>query len=300
MGIFGRFEHNYRRTVRILKVLMRATMSDLSQPSRSPEIPAAEKEFDPIREVQQLRRDLAHRLRELQENHARKPETSLLVGEKKLLRKNATETVASAPSAMTDIAETEETASEINTDSFSRRLQHMKETLSRLQISGKETLYGSTGFSDRQAAGITPSPDTANEFMEPRKKTGIIPQDQADNVEKNRIAGTVKSCCAKTKDVGISNVSVFSETLMREKRPDMLKTQSSMSFDMLDIANVGLTVVGFIGTFVGLGLCLFEEGIVSNPGPVLILAGALLISIGFSGRFFSIFYDRNRVMSKPF
>ncbi len=142
----------------------------------------------------------------------------------------------------------------------------MKETLARLPISSHETLrgslYGSVSFQNRLVEDL------------------VVPSSAAEAARPNFLGTLDESMETQgTKEQGTKEQS--SETHPRNR--------VALTFDVLDWAHVCMTLLGFFGIVGGFVLCAQHRHFASQPGFILIIAGAVMVSLGFSSRLLAAF-----------
>ncbi len=220
-------------------------------------------DFNPLQEVRQLRRDLAHRLMQLQEwhvlqePHVRRSATVLVPSQSpgdalpQNTLPNDTQTPNAPPPIENDISPLS-TVSASTEESFGERLQTMKELLARLQIACPEKLGGSTVL--------------RTQWLQDMDSAPLPVADEA---------------VGRTTEENFEAVAEASESRMDAS--DTV-TLSHRRLDFLFLLHIVLTSLGFLGMLGGFVRSLRQELLVSNPSMIFISTGVLVVALGISSQ----------------
>ncbi len=217
-------------------------------------------DFDPVQEMRQLRQSFANRVEQIQgqpsNSQTGKAGAPILLVEKAVAPRHS-ELIGLS------IAQPEKPEGARNLV-FCERLDRMKETLARLPISSHETLrgslYGSVSFQDRSVKDLVVHASAAEAAM---------------------------PAFLKTLDGNVETQGTKGQSSKEQGDATHPRNQAAWTFDVLDWAHVCMTLLGFLGIVGGFVLCAHHRHFVSQPGFILIIAGAVVISLGFSSRLFT-------------
>lgn len=229
-------------------------VSPLTLPPMPPS-ETTEDEFDPIREIKRLRKDLAHRLQELQEQ----------------------ETVSKTEHSERDLFGASRTATN-HPDSLTHHMRQAKKMLSRLQIKtmmrnrSPDLPFSVDNFETE------PVPSENDVVVEPAvAPVSAVSADCSDGQGAGCHCGTPRHGCCGEKP-GLSLV---------EKVENLEKAEKGLRNwgDPLLMINDGLTLTGLAVAVGGTAFCGFSAAM-EHPGIRLIFLGVLMVGLGLFGRFY--------------